>query len=164
MSIIQVVFGVGKDLGSFQMMARAAAIFIATLAFIRIAGRRSFGQRSPFDYVVAILLGATLSRVIVGASPAIPTAAASLTLVVLHRLIAWACVHSRGFERFITGGERELFRDGKFDEHQMNAALVTRTDVIETVRKELGAVNLDRVKAVFLERNGEISLIRFKSD
>ena len=81
MDVVNTVFGSGRDLDALQMAARAAAIFIAALVLIRISGRRSFGQRSPFDYVVAILLGATLSRVIVGASPAFPTAVASLVLV-----------------------------------------------------------------------------------
>jgi hypothetical protein len=77
MDALIAVFGSGQDLDSLQMAARAAVAFIGALVCIRISGRRSFGQRSPFDYVVAILLGATLSRVIVGASPAIPTMAAS---------------------------------------------------------------------------------------
>jgi hypothetical protein len=66
METLIALFGEGKDLDSLQMAARPTAVFFGALVLIRISGRRSFGQRSPFDYVVAILLGATLSRVIVG--------------------------------------------------------------------------------------------------
>jgi uncharacterized membrane protein YcaP (DUF421 family) len=154
------LFGEGKDLNSLQMAMRAAAIFFATLVLIRISGRRSFGQRSPFDYVVAILLGATLSRVIVGASPALPTLAASLVIVVIHRVLAWACGWSRTLELLVGGVEREVYRDGKFNGREMSAALVTRTDILETVRQELGVHELDSVRSAILERNGEISIIR----
>ncbi|WP_031361469.1 DUF421 domain-containing protein [Caballeronia sordidicola] len=160
MDALIAVFGSGQDLDSLQMAARAAAAFIGALVCIRISGRRSFGQRSPFDYVVAILLGATLSRAIVGASPAIPTVIASLVIVVLHRVLAWGCVHSPALERLVGGTERELYRDGRFDEKQMAAALITRTDLFETARQQLGADDLSGVRAATLERNGEISLLR----
>jgi uncharacterized membrane protein YcaP (DUF421 family) len=157
------VFGTGHDLDSLQMAARAVAVFIGALVCIRISGRRSFGQRSPFDYVVAILLGATLSRAIVGASPAVPTLVASLVIVVLHRVLAWGCLLSPMLERVVGGVERELYRDGRFDERQMSAALITRTDLLETARQQLGAGDLSEVRVATLERNGEISLLRDKT-
>jgi uncharacterized membrane protein YcaP (DUF421 family) len=160
MELLVAFFGEGKDLTSLQMSARAAAIFFATLICIRISGRRSFGQRSPFDYVVVVLLGATLSRVIVGASPAVPTLMASLVMVLIHRALAWACVRSQMLESLAVGVERELFRDGQFNEQEMSAALVTRRDVAEAVRQELGTHDLGKVRSANLERNGEISLIR----
>ncbi len=160
MELLVALFGEGKDLTSLQMSARAAAIFFATLIFIRISGRRSFGQRSPFDHVIVVLLGATLSRVIVGASAAVPTLIASLVLVLIHRAVAWACVRSQTLESLTVGVERELFRDGQFNEREMSAALVTRRDVAEAVRQELGTHDLGKVRSANLERNGEISLIR----
>ncbi|MDR5784434.1 DUF421 domain-containing protein [Caballeronia sp. LZ065] len=160
MSFLLTMFGEGRDLDSLQISARAVAVFFGALALIRIAGRRSFGQRSPFDYVVAILLGATRSRVIVGASAAIPTVVASLVLVVIHRVLAWSCVHFPWLERLIVGVEREVFKDGKFNDTQMSAALITQTDVFETARQELHTRTLDEVEAAILERNGQVSLIR----
>ena len=160
MQILIALFGEGKDISSLQMAMRAAATFFAALVFIRIFGRRSFGQRSPFDYVVAILLGATLSRAIVGASPAVPTLVASLVIVLIHRTLAWACIRSRALESLVVGVEREVYSDGRFNEREMLAALITRTDVLETVRQELGSDALDRMKSAILERNGEISIIR----
>ncbi|EIM95957.1 DUF421 domain-containing protein [Paraburkholderia hospita] len=163
MNILIAIFGEGRDLDALQMAARTVAVCFAALVFIRISGRRSFGQRSPFDYVVAILLGATLSRVIVGASPAVPTLVASLVMVLIHRALAWACVHSPRLESLVVGVEREVFRDGQFNSKQMSAALITRTDVFETARQELHSLDLEDVQSAMLERNGQVSLIRKKT-
>ena len=54
-------------------------------------------------------------------------------------------------------------RAGAFDDEQMSAALVSQTDIFQTVREKLGATDLSGVHAAILECNGEISLIR-KSD
>jgi uncharacterized membrane protein YcaP (DUF421 family) len=160
MNFLMAIFGEGKNLDSLQMAMRAVVIFFATLIFIRISGRRSFGQRSPFDYVVAVLLGATLSRVIVGASPAIPTMMASLAMVLVHRALAWSCVRWSWLESLVVGVEREVYRDGQFNSRQMSAALITRTDIFETARQELNSADLQDVLAAILERNGQVSLIR----
>ncbi|KMW45504.1 DUF421 domain-containing protein [Ralstonia insidiosa] len=153
------LFGEGKDLNPLQAVMRAVVVFLLGLLLVRLSGRRSFGQRSPFDYVVAILLGATLSRAIVGASPFMTALSASLALVVLHRLLGWACVRSRALERFIAGHEREIYRDGRYDHAQMSAALVTYGDIQESARQKLGQWDLHGVEAVILERNGELSLV-----
>jgi uncharacterized membrane protein YcaP (DUF421 family) len=42
----------------------------------------------------------------------------------------------------------------------MAAALITKTDIFETVRQELNSTTLDDVRAAILERNGQVSLIR----
>lgn len=160
MNAIFVLFGEGHDLNTIQMSLRAAVVFVIALLLIRVSGRRSFGQRSPFDSVVVILLGATLSRAIVGASPFVATVTASLVMVACHRLLALACLRSRRFERLVGGLEREVFRDGAFNSSQMDAALITPTDVHESVRQKTGARSMDNVAAAILERNGDISVIR----
>jgi uncharacterized membrane protein YcaP (DUF421 family) len=163
MDVVIAIFGEGKDLDALQMAARTVAVCFAALIFIRISGRRSFGQRSPFDYVVAILLGATLSRVIVGASPAVPTLVASFVMVLIHRALAWACIRSPRLESLVVGVEREVFRDGQFNGKQMSAALITKKDVFETARQELHTPDLAKVESAMLERNGQVSLIRKKT-
>ncbi|KHL07722.1 UNVERIFIED_CONTAM: membrane protein, partial [Mumia flava] len=111
-------------------------------------------------FVVAVLLGATLSRAIVGASPFVATISASLALVAVHRLLGWACVRLPQLERFIAGRQREVYREGRFNQGEMDAALITVGDVQESVRQTLGARTLDDVEAAILERNGQVSLIR----
>lgn len=160
MDVIFVVFGEGKDLNPVQMGMRAIAVFLIALVLIRVSGRRSFGQRSPFDSVVVILLGATLSRAIVGASPFVSTVVASFAIVMCHRMLAWACMRWPGLERLVGGVKREVFSNGAFNAREMEAALVTRTDIEESVRQKIGSHSMDKVAAAFLERNGEVSVIR----
>jgi uncharacterized membrane protein YcaP (DUF421 family) len=145
------------------MGARSIVVFLVALVLIRISGRRSFGQCSPFDSVVVILLGATLSRAIVGASPFVATVAASFVIVVCHRLLAWVCIRSSLLERLVGGVEREVFSNGEFNSREMNAALITPTDVQESVRQKTGSRSMNDVAAAILERNGEVSVIRKKA-
>lgn len=160
MNAVVALFGEGKSLDVLQMGMRALVVFFVALVLIRLSGRRSFGQRAPFDYVVVILLGATLSRAIVGASPFFATMVASSVIVILHRLLAWACLYCRPLERLVVGVEREVYRNGQFNEREMTAALITETDIQECVRQTLGACTMSSVVAAILERNGEVSIIR----
>jgi uncharacterized membrane protein YcaP (DUF421 family) len=157
---VTAVFGSGRELVLTQMAARAVVVFFVTLALIRIAGRRSFGQKGPFDSVVAILLGATISRVIVGASPFMPTIGAGLCLALLHRLFGWLSVHSSAVERFFNGRERVLIEHGVVDEAELRRALMTPRDLSEALRLQHGEDDLQMVELALLERNGQISFIR----
>ena len=79
--LIHLVFGEGTDLEIWQMSIRGAVVFVVALVLIRASGRRSFGQHSPFDACITVLLGAVLSRAVVGASPFWATVAAAAVSV-----------------------------------------------------------------------------------
>ena len=67
--LMKLTFGEGTDLQSWQMTKRGVVVFGIAFGLIRASGRRSFGQHSPSDACVTVLLGAVLSRAVVGASP-----------------------------------------------------------------------------------------------
>ena len=106
------------------------------------------------------MLGAVLSRAVVGASPFLSIVVAGLVLVLLHRLIAWLCVISRGFGKIVKGDSELLFSNGKMDKKNMDAHLVTAHDLMEEVRLEIHQDSLENVKEIFMERNGEMSVIK----
>lgn len=157
MDIIESLFGSGSDLTALQMSLRAVSVFILTLAFIRASGRRSFGQRRPFDACTTVLLGAVHSRAVVGASPFWATMAAGATIVVLHRAMAMASLQWEWFEALISGDKIELAdRSGRIHK-QMRKGLITKRDLDEAVRKKTGD-EAARIERAVLERDGQITV------
>jgi uncharacterized membrane protein YcaP (DUF421 family) len=140
------------------MSARAVVIFLLTLGLIRMSGRRSFGQQRPFDSCTTVLLGAVLSRAVVGASPFVATMCAGASIVVLHRLVAMASLRWPGFESLVSGDTRELVSNGRRDTDAMRKALITQRDLDEAVRKRSGDENSPLRRAV-LERDGTITVV-----
>jgi len=161
---VEYLMGSGTELTILQMSVRAGCIFFLALAMLRTAGRRSLGKHSAFDTCVVVLLGAVLSRAVVGASPFVPTVGASLVIVLLHRLLGLASIRWEGIERLINGEERRLVENGKIDWTAMRKALLTRTDLDEALRQEAGATDLSQVKEVILERDGKVTVLLNKAE
>lgn len=158
MNWMTTIFGDDASLNAAQMAARAAAIFCICLLLIRISGRRSFGQHSPFDAATTVLLGAVLSRGVVGASPFWATVAAAMVLVIMHRAVGWLSVRSDRFDIWINGKERSLVIDGQKLDREVAKALITDRDLAEAIRKKIGEFDLARVRNATLERDGQISI------
>jgi hypothetical protein len=84
---------IGPDNGDAtvaQLCARAVILFLFGVLCIRIAGRRTFSSITPLDIIVALIIGSNISRAMTGKAPFFPGLAATLVVVVLHRLLAMA--------------------------------------------------------------------------
>lgn len=160
MNTILYLFGEGKDLNMLQMSLRAVLVFLIGLVLVRLSGRRSFGMRMPFDNVVTIILGAVLSRAVIGASPFWPTIAASAVIVAMHRLFAWLSLYSDAFGCLIKGESLSLYKEGKINQQLMKDTLMTEKDLIEGIRINSNLDTLEDVKEVFVERDGQVSVVK----
>jgi uncharacterized membrane protein YcaP (DUF421 family) len=160
MKLLQEIFGEGDQLLLHQMAARAFVISIACLILIRFSGRRSFGIGTPLDNVLAILLGAVMSRAVVGASPFFPVLAAGGTIAALHRLLAVAGLYSRKFGKLVKGEAKVVYENGEFIKKNLKYCRISKHDLMAGVRQEIQEDSLEHVKTIYVERNGHISVIK----
>ena len=160
MGILIQIFGEGKDLNTLQMAVRGVVTFFVALVLIRISGRRSFGIRTPFDNIIMILLGAILSRAVVGASSFLAVVICCLVIVVLHRYVSYFAAKNSAFGRLVEGRKILLFKNGKFLKENMEKGLVGEEDILQGVRKNALTNSMDDIDEVYIERNGEISVVR----
>jgi uncharacterized membrane protein YcaP (DUF421 family) len=157
MEFLKTIFGEGKDLDTLQMCDRGLAVFIIALILIRISGRRSFGVKTSLDNIISILLGAILSRAVVGASPFVPVVICCLVIVCIHRAVGWLIVRNDVVARFLEGHRILLFQEGHFIRAHLKRGLVGEEDIMQGVRKSALTEDLSKVDKIYLERNGDIS-------
>jgi uncharacterized membrane protein YcaP (DUF421 family) len=152
--------GSGAHLSISQMMLRGVVVFAFTLLMIRISGRRSLGQHSPFDACITVLLGAILSRAVVGASPFAATMATGAILVLVHRAVAMLSSRLAWFGSLIDGSPRTLVLEGKVDAATLRKALISRADLMQALREHSVPEDLSAVRQIVLECNGDISVMK----
>ncbi|MBO0935700.1 DUF421 domain-containing protein [Fibrella sp. HMF5335] len=148
-----------KTLTAFQIVARAVLVAVVALLCVRVTGRRAFGLKTPLDNVITFLLGATLSRAIVGDGGFVGIVAGSLTLACLHRLIAYVSCRSDGFRNFINGKSQILYEQGIFQDNNLKKSMVAPKELEGVVRKETNLDSLDLIQKATMEPSGEVSIV-----
>lgn len=159
MTVIDQIFGIGKDLTLWQMCARAFVMFFISLLLIRLGGVRMFGRKSAFDDIIVITLGAVLSRGVVGASSFGATVAASAVLVAVHRTLAWLCYKSKRVEEWVRGKPSVIYKNRKMYVQNLKKAGLTEIDLMESLRLEMKKESLEEIESAYIETNGRISFI-----
>ena len=148
-----------EEITFMQIALRAALVYGALIAFVRLGKKRSLGQATPFDAIVIILIGSIASRAVSGTAPFFTNLFAVAVLIFIHFLISYfSCISTR-FGGLIKGHPTVLIRDGRVDRKALRAAHMSDDDLDEDLRKEGVAVPKDVAEAR-LERDGKLSVLR----
>ena len=152
---------IGPDDGSAsiaQLCARAVIIFVFGVVCIRIAGRRTFSQATPLDIIVALIIGSNLARCMTGKAPFFGGLAASLVLVLLHRIVAMATLRWGWLAKLMKAKPTVLIRDGLVDDKALARHGMTRGDLEAGLRMEQTR-GPEEVGLAMLEDSGQISVV-----
>jgi uncharacterized membrane protein YcaP (DUF421 family) len=149
-----------QDLDALQMVLRACMAFFFTLLVIKAGKRRFMSKASAFDVVMVIILGSVISRAINGSAPVLPTLAASIALVLMHRVVSWLGFHLKPVSRFIEGEAEVLVKEGCIDWDAMRRHDITEKDLHAALRREINADDLNLAKFIVIESNGSLTVVR----
>ncbi|WP_455287843.1 DUF421 domain-containing protein [Cupriavidus necator] len=158
--VMRNLVGEGDDLAWWQGAVRAVIIFIGTWAMLRLAGRRAFAQKNSFDLCIVLLLGAVLSRAVVGATSFAVAFAAALALVLLHRAVGWLSSRYPAFDRITGGHALDLLSEGELDRQRVIRGMLTEEDLKANLRATLQTDSFDNLSRVVLERDGKVTFVR----
>lgn len=160
MNILIAIFGEDEHISWWQMGLRTIVLFFITLLMIRIAGRRTFGRKTAFDNIVGIMLGAILSRAVVGATPFVSVVVSGLVLVVIHRWLAKLVSHHDKICKLVQGSPRCLYSNGRFEQENLDKSLISKHDLLESIRTKANTESFDGIESIYMESNGEISVVK----
>ncbi|HUR93291.1 MAG TPA: YetF domain-containing protein [Gemmatimonadales bacterium] len=137
---------------------RTLAVYAFAVVAVRLGSKRFLSQASAFDVIVAIMLGSIMSRAI-STPPLWPMLLSGAVLIAAHSLLAALAYRLDWLGPVVKGRPRLLLRDGRVDHDAMRQAKVSRQDLEQAVRLQVGETDLSRVRQARLERDGSISVV-----
>jgi len=148
----------GQDIDWAQMSLRALLIFLIGLAIMRFAAVRAFGKWTALDIILTVIVGSNLSRALTGSAPFWPTVVATLVLVMLHATLSHAVIRWPSLSSALKGRSVCLIEKGEVNEAALRRHGIGRGDLHMAIRAR-GLAELEDADVVYLERNGDISVI-----
>lgn len=152
------------DVTIWEFIVRAALVYFAIMVLVRISGKRTVGEFTPFDLVVVILIGESTQGALTGGDESVVGAlVVSATLIALNYAIGFATTRWKAVDRLVEGEAVLLMRDGKVITEALNRNNIPDSDLDEALREE-GIAEHREVRRAFLETDGTISVIKVKPD
>lgn len=145
----------------WEFIVRGLVVYLFLLVLVRISGKRTVGQFTPFDLLVVMLLSEAVSNSLSGSDDSlIGGLIIAVTLVGANLVIAVITAYSRRAANVVDGSAVLLGRDGKVFDHVRKASRVSESDIEEALRE--ADCSLEDTQYIFLEADGKISILQKK--
>ena len=148
----------------WEFVLRAVVVYVVLLAMIRISGKRTMGQFTPFDVLLIVLLGNAVQNSLLGADQSLLGGLLlAAVLITINWIVGFVSARSRTAERVIEGEPIVLARDGQLFQRVLRRELVSENDFNEALRQN-GELTMEDVALALLETDGRISVVPKKKD
>lgn len=144
----------------WELMLRAVVVYFVLLALIRLSGKRTIGQYTPFDLLLVVLLGNAVQNALLGQDQSLSGGLLlAATLITLNWLIGWIGARNTRLDRMLTGEPVVLAHDGKVYQAALRRQNISASEFEEAMR-EAECESYADIHLALLETNGRISIIK----
>lgn len=139
---------------------RGVVIYMLLLFIFRLAGRRTLGQITTFDFVLLLIISEATQNAMIGEDHSITNAMLIIiSLVGLDIVLSLLKQWSPLAERWLEGRPMILVEHGRSLTDLMKKARVDEADVMTAARTKQGLERMSQIKYAVLETSGEISIV-----
>jgi uncharacterized membrane protein YcaP (DUF421 family) len=150
----------GFTMSPWQIVLRGSVVYWFLFAVFRFVLRRDVGSMGVSDFLFVVLLGDASQNGMIGDATSTSDAIVLLsTLVFWNVAIDWATFRWPALERLLASTKLKLVVDGRMIRRNMRREFITEEELMSKVRDH-GLEDLARVKVMYLEADGEITLIK----
>ncbi len=144
----------------WEFVLRAVAVYVVLLVLVRVTGKRSVGQFTPFDLILVILLGTAVQNSLIGDDVSLLGGLIlAATLIALNWGVGFVSARSEKIHGLLEGEPVLLARDGKILLAKLKREKISPADFDEALRAH-GLLDAAEVRYAFLESDGKISIIK----
>ena len=140
--------------------ARAVAVYGLMLIVIRALGKRTVGNLSAFDLIVALMLGEVVDEMIYADVPFVQGTVAIVTLGAIAYVDSVLSFWDHGMEAVLEGKPTIVIKRGEFDRHGMRQERMNEKDVLGALRMH-GVRDMREVEYAIVEHDGTVSVVPY---
>lgn len=145
--------------GVLRTLVVGVFAYVALVAILRIAGKRTLAKMNAFDFVVTVALGSTLATILLNKDVALVEGVVALALlVVLQMVVAFLSVRSPVVAALVKSEPTLIVRGGEMLRDAMRRERVAAREVEQAARQS-GIAKVDEVDAMILETDGSFSVV-----
>ena len=146
----------------WEIVLRATIVYFVMLALLRLSGKRTVGQFTPFDLLVLVLLGdAVQGSMIAGDQSLQGGLILTATLLGWNRVVGYVTARSEPVAKVVEGKADILARNGEVFHEAMKSADLTLDDLEEAMRDH-SVPSINKIRLAVLEKDGKISVLKKK--
>lgn len=139
-----------------MVILSTVGIYIALIAYTRIAGLRSFSKMSSFDFAITVAFGSVVASTILAKDPPLLQAVVGLGSLYAIQMIVSNLRGSSSMMSAIVDNEPLLLMKGtEIIEENLEKAKVTHDDLRSKLR-EANVTQMHQIHAVVMEAAGDI--------
>lgn len=138
---------------------RSAVVYVYLLIVVRLAGKRTIAEGTPFDLVVALIISDFPDDIIWGDVPVAQGIVAISTIMLAHLIVVWSVAHSQLLERIVDSNPTPLVAQSKLIHKKMEFERVNRTE-LDSLLREWEIEDLEQVDTARLEPSGNLTVKR----
>ena len=152
------IFGL-SELFNYGLYLRGIIITLYAIILFRTSATRLYGNHSPLDFIIHIIIGAILGEAIVNNIPLLPSMIVCALIVAIHNFLSYLCYKSHCLGTYIKGEKVCIVKNGKYLEKNIRCCRVTPHDILQALRLQHSLKTITSIKEATLERDGQISFI-----
>ena len=142
-----------------ELVARGTLVYWFLFLVFRFVLRRDIGSMGITDFLFVVLLGDAAQNGMIGDATSTSDAVVLIsTLVFWNFLVDFLTSRFPALERWMQPPKLVLVRDGVKNRRHMRREFITDEE-LEAKARSVGIDDLRRVKAMYLEADGEITLV-----
>ncbi len=141
-------------------IGRAIALYFVMLVMIRILGKRSIGNFTAFDLLVALMVSDMVGDVVFGDVSFTQGLAGILTIAALEYASSWLSYSRPRLESLLEGDPTVVVSEGNLVRAGMRRERMSEAEVEAALRQE-GVDSIQNVRLAIVESDGHVSVLTY---
>jgi uncharacterized membrane protein YcaP (DUF421 family) len=138
---------------------RSLGLYVLMLVVIRLLRKRTVGNFTAFDFLVALMLGEVVDEIIYADVTFLQGSVAILVIAGAKYATSWLSYFDHGLNALLEGKPRSLLKHGEIDQKGLRAEIMNEKDLLAALRLH-GIDDVREVKLAVMEVDGLVSVIK----